>query len=590
MQNSETKICQNCKELFTIEPDDFSFYEKLNVPPPTFCPDCRQQRRLAWRNDIILSSRNCTLCNKPIVSIYAPDSGMTAYCQKCWWGDGWEPKEYRQDYDPSKSFFEQFIELQRRVPALTMVNDNEIRSINSEYTHDFSLGKNCYMTFVAWKLEDCLYNYYAINCKEVVDALYSMGDCELTYETVYTEKCYGCKYVYYSGLLSNCSFVYDCRDCTDCFMCVGLRHKRYCFKNKQYTKEEYEKILEEYRLDTYSGVERAKEEFKSIYYSSPRRFSSLRNCVNCTGAGLTNSKNSKFCFNVQRLENDKWVENSDGPIDSYDLSTGGESSFCYEGITTDNSYHVRFAIFTWKSSEVDYADGCHSSKYLFGCCGLKKAEYCILNKQYTKEKYEKLRTRIIEDMNARPYVDKKGNEYKYGEFFPAELSYFRYNESAAQDYFPLKKDEVKERGWQWQDHFQMTTGKETMKMEDIPESINDTPDSITNAVLACVECGRNYKIVPAELKFYRKVKIPLPRHCFYCRHRARFALSNLHKLWHRNCMCNSQMTNSIEQMAYRNTAEHPHGNGACPNEFETSYAPYRPEIVYCEQCYQAEVV
>ena len=38
------------------------------------------------------------------------------------------------------------------------------------------------------------------------------------------------------------------------------------------------------------------------------------------------------------------------------------------------------------------------------------------------------------------------------------------------------------------------------------------------------------------------------------------------KLWHRKCM-----------------------NKGCNNEFETSYAPERPEIVYCESCYNQEV-
>ena len=588
--NPETKVCQNCKKEFIIELDDFGFYEKLNVPPPTFCPDCRKQRRLSWRNDINLCSRTCALCKKPIVSIYAQNGDMTVYCQKCWWGDGWDPKEYGQEYAPSKSFFEQFVELQRKVPVLTMVNDNEIGSVNSEYTHDFARGKNCYMTFIAWKLEDCIYSVYIVDAKEVVDCFSAFGNSQLVYEGIFIEKCYWCKYIYYSASLSNCSFMYDCRDCTDCFMCVGLRHKRYCFKNKQYTKEEYEKILEEYRLDTYSGIERAKEEFKSIYYSSPRRFATLRNCVNCTGDALINCKNSKFCFNGQRLENDKWVESADSPTDSYDLSTGGESSFCYEGITTDNSYRGRFAIFTWKSSEVDYTDGCHSSKELFGCCGLKKAEYCILNKQYTKDEYEKLRARIIEDMNSRPYVDKRGRVYKYGEFFPAELSYFKYNESAAQDYFPLVKNEVEKQNWQWQDHFQMTTGKETMKSENIPDSINDVPNSIMNEILACVSCGRNYKIVPAELKVYRKMKIPLPRECFYCRQGNRFALSNSHKLWHRKCDCRGQIANSESQVQYKNTSEHFHSDNPCPNEFETPYPPQSPETVYCESCYQAEVV
>ena len=34
--NQETKTCQNCKAQFIIEPDDFTFYEKINVPPPTW--------------------------------------------------------------------------------------------------------------------------------------------------------------------------------------------------------------------------------------------------------------------------------------------------------------------------------------------------------------------------------------------------------------------------------------------------------------------------------------------------------------------------------------------------------------------------
>jgi hypothetical protein len=45
-----------------------------------------------------------------------------------------------------------------------------------------------------------------------------------------------------------------------------------------------------------------------------------------------------------------------------------------------------------------------------------------------------------------------------------------------------------------------------------------------------------------------------------------------------------------ESHTYQNTSTHPHHeNNHCPNEFETSYAPERKEIVYCEQCYNAEV-
>ena len=45
-----------------------------------------------------------------------------------------------------------------------------------------------------------------------------------------------------------------------------------------------------------------------------------------------------------------------------------------------------------------------------------------------------------------------------------------------------------------------------------------------------------------------------------------------------------------ERGLYKNFVDHSHGARHCPNEFETSYAPDRAEIVYCESCYQVEVV
>ncbi len=264
------------------------------------------------------------------------------------------------------------------------------------------------------------------------------------------------------------------------------------------------------------------------------------------------------------------------------MSTGGEISESYEDITCDNSNRSFFSIFSWKNQDVEYTQHCHSSKSLFGCVGLRNKKYCIFNKQYTKEEYEKIRGKIIQQMNNVPYVDKKGNIYKYGEFYPAELSPFGYNETEANEHFPLTKEEAPKKGFNWQDNIQCTIGKETLKPENIPESINDTEDSILNEILACINCKRNYKIVSNELIFYKKMKIPISRRCFYCRHEARLKRRNPFKLWYRQCMCGSPGSPST-------TTEHFHGAGKCEVEFETSYAPDRPEIVYCEKCYQQEV-
>ena len=67
----------------------------------------------------------------------------------------------------------------------------------------------------------------------------------------------------------------------------------------------------------------------------------------------------------------------------------------------------------------------------------------------------------------------------------------------------------------------------------------------------------------------------------------RFAMTNPYRLWVRQCQCTGIASKNGE---HKNVAAHFHSSNPCPTEFETSYAPERPEIIYCEQCYQAEVV
>ena len=113
---SENRICQNCKGDFVVEPEDFNFYEKIKVPPPTFCPECRMQRRMAWRNERTLHRNKCAKTGKSLISCFSSDSPFTIYERDIWWGDQWDPTEYGQEYDFSKPFFSQFRELIEQVP------------------------------------------------------------------------------------------------------------------------------------------------------------------------------------------------------------------------------------------------------------------------------------------------------------------------------------------------------------------------------------------------------------------------------------------------------------------------------------------
>ena len=108
---SETKNCQNCKQDFTIEPDDFAFYEKIKVPPPTFCPECRFQRRMSWRNMWHLFKKTEERTGEKIFSLFPEESPVQIYEREYWNSDNWDAMEFGKDYDLQRPFFEQFKEL-----------------------------------------------------------------------------------------------------------------------------------------------------------------------------------------------------------------------------------------------------------------------------------------------------------------------------------------------------------------------------------------------------------------------------------------------------------------------------------------------
>jgi hypothetical protein len=177
----------------------------------------------------------------------------------------------------------------------------------------------------------------------------------------------------------------------------------------------------------------------------------------------------------------------------------------------------------------------------------------------------------------------------------------------AYEFYPLQKEEILGNGWEWFEK-EARNYEITLKTENIPDNIKDAQDSILKETIECAHaanpqtggcndgCTSAFRLIPPELALYRQLGVPLPRLCPSCRHARRIRTRNPFTLWKRKCQCvgaklqasnSKSQTNSNSQ--YQNTATHFHGDAPCPNEFETSYAPERPETVYCEQCYNAEV-
>ena len=583
---SEIKNCQNCKKDFTIEPEDFNFYEKIKVPPPTFCYLCRAQRRLSFRNERKLFKVKDALTGKEIFSTYPTESGRKIISRDKWLSDDWDAMDYGQDYDFSRSFWEQQQELEKRV---FMYNFNVIRMVNSPYAFNASALKNSYLVVNSSYSEDCMYGNAIDYCKDCVDNSHIIHS-ERCYESFWLEKCYQCYFTQRSMDSRNLWFCRGCVGCNNCFGSTNLRKSSYCIFNKQHTKEEYENEIKKMKLDTLSGLKEAKQKSREFWNTQPVKYhQGLRN-LNSTGSYVTDCKNVNDSYLIRESENMRFCQymQLSGNKDNYDVSNWGDNTeLCYECIECgDNSYNNKFSRNCWPACRnLEYCVHLFSSSDCFGCVGLKKKQYCILNKQYTKEEYEKLVPKIKKHMDEMPYIDFQGIVYKYGELFPMELSPFGYNNTLAAQHFSISKKEAEAKNYGW---LEVPHGeyKITKKATELPDSINDVTDQILKEVIECENCKNSYCILENELIFLRKEKLPVPRICNECRHERRIGDRLKLHLYERSCMCAGQ-TDSTE--IYKNTVKHIHGNESCGEEFKTGYASDRPEIVYCEKCYQAEV-
>lgn len=540
--------CRLCSSVFQITDDDRAFYDAMGVPSPILCPDCRMQRRLIFRNERCLYKRKCDYSGKQIISVYHPASPFKVYDFKDWMSDTWDAMEYGRDIDWNRFFFEQLQELNMAVPKISLLIRN---CENSDYVNNEEGDKNCYMIFAGGYCEDSYYSRMLLKSKNCIDCL-NVTDCELCYECVNVTNSYHCLYCQNVTNSRDLLFCNDMIGCSDCIACAGLRQKQYCIFNEQHTKGEFEKKKKELMKNLPASIPVLRKEMQKQHLSLPYKYATTINSEDCTGDYILNSKNCKSCFDIIGCQDSSCIWDGEKTRNCRDMMMGYNDELVYNtmGVVL-NSYHCMCGVYCWGCTYLSYSQHCFNCNNVFGCIGLKKKEFCILNKQYSKEEYEKLRDKLIAHM-------KKTGEY--GEFFPADHSPFAYNETIAQEYFPLEKESATKQKFAWRDEHSSARGKETIGWKDVPVSMDDVQDSITEEIFACTNCQKNYRIIPQELAFYKRMNLPLPQRCFDCRHISRMNLRNPRKLWNRQC-------------------------NNCKKPVETSYSPGRPEKIYCEECY-----
>ncbi|MEK7137625.1 MAG: hypothetical protein AAB853_05065, partial [Patescibacteria group bacterium] len=332
--------------------------------------------------------------------------------------------------------------------------------------------------------------------------------------------------------------------------CFGLHRKEYCLFNEELGKDAWETHRKELGSLTSEKIALLRERLHALRRSLPHRASHIFGSEDCTGDGIYNSRNCVSCFDIKDCDDCKFVAFTPKGISSQDCCftapVGPELSY---DMCSSLGLRLLFTFLAYHCDSTMYSMECHECSDLFGCASMRRNEYCILNKQYAKEEYEKIAAKLVAHMQETG---------EWGEYFPPMLAPICYNESNAQDYFPLTREQALAKGYQWYE------GEETRSSGDllfeIPASIENVDEGICDRVLACMATGKPFKIVPQELRFYRKMGIPIPRYHPHERHRRRMLARTPRKLWSRSC-------------------------AKCGKGIQTTYSPSRPEVVYCEECY-----
>ncbi|MBT6068948.1 hypothetical protein HOG48_04285 [Candidatus Peregrinibacteria bacterium] len=552
-----TQTCRVSGKKFVITEADQEFYKKVSpviggvkyeIPLPTLCPDERRRRRFTHRNERHLYHRKCDLTGKSIISNYSADGGMTVYNNEDWWSDKWSAFDHGREFDFNRPFFEQYHELTLAVPQLALC---VWHSENSNYCNYVGNVKDSYLIFGPVYSEKCYYGspYYSFEC---MDALV-IRECKFCYECTDCRKLYECFYCQDCEGSANLIYCYDLQNCQDCIGCAGLRNKKFCIFNVQHGEEEYKKYRESLNLCDPNVHEILKDELGRLKLEIPHRFMQSKQAENVAGNYIYNCKNASNCYYTDKSEDVKHCVQVVDLKDCYDNNYTEENELCCDYLGSYQNSRLLYSKFCNKVSEALYSDSCFNSHNLFGCIGLRNASFCILNKQYTPEEYFELVPKIIKHMKETG---------EWGEFFPINISPFKYNESVADEYFSISKEEAAKNKWPWRDSDEK--GFYDGPPVEIPMNISDVSDEILKQILTCEEAGDSYRIIPQELKFYRKMGLPIPRRCPNQRHRDRLALRNPQSIWTRHC-------------------------AKCSCDIKTTYAPDRPEKVYCETCYLGEV-
>ena len=497
------KICQVTNKPYTLPIEYLEFLKKVKelnplisveLPATNIKPEVLMRQFSCFGNSINLYKSNSAISSKSILSRYNPKDGLKVCSVDEFYSDEVDNIKSGRPYDFSRSFFEQWYEL---LNASILLSAGMLNVENCDYINGAANCKNCYLCFSILGGLDCFYCYSLFEGTDCIDCCFSRK-LTLCYSCSDCVNCYSCQNCTECSTCDNCIACFDCRSCHNCIGCWGLEQSTFCVFNQQLTKEAYLEFKKNLNLGSYEARTKLLNEFHAKSKTHiPNR---IINSEAASGAYIKNSKNLINCYNTYDSQDCGYLVTGDKCTDCWmtlavattfsQLTTGYKAYNCHYGYM---NYDSENSFYSYQSMA-----GCSDT---FGCVGLKKKSYCILNKQYSKKEYEDLVPRIVKHMDTTA---------EWGKYFPARYAPNSYNDSWADELLTeIDLAEAKRRGYKLsQNDSSKISGKPTVFFDDINQ-VN--PDEVLKTPQTCQESKMQYLIQKKELDFYKSNSIPLPR-------------------------------------------------------------------------------
>ena len=152
------------------------------------------------------------------------------YDYKYFIGDTFDPMSFGTVYDPNKKPLEQLFEMRKVFPMPSFLN-RDPASVNSEYSNGGRNTNNAYFSSGCFESEDIWYTAFASKSREILDSQ-ELSAYDMVYKALFSDHLYKSAYIYFSDNCSTSYFLYDCRNCTDCFGCIKFLG-RICFRKRK---------------------------------------------------------------------------------------------------------------------------------------------------------------------------------------------------------------------------------------------------------------------------------------------------------------------------------------------------------------------